>query len=88
MKEFPEVFPDDLPRVPPKREIDFGIDLLPDTHPISLPLYKIAPSELKELKEQLKDLLHKGFIQPSVSPWGALVLFVRKKDGSLRMCTD
>ncbi|KAH0678989.1 hypothetical protein KY284_020074 [Solanum tuberosum] len=87
-KRVPEVFPDDLPGVPPEREIDFGIDILPDTHPISIPPYKMAPVELKELKEQLKDLLDKGFIQPSVSPWGALVLFVRKKDGSLRMCID
>ncbi len=88
VKEFPEVFPDDLPGVPPEREIDFGIDLLPDTRPISIPPYRMAPAELKELKEQLKDLLDKGFIRPSVSPWGAPVLFVRKKDGSLRMCID
>ncbi|KAH0759938.1 hypothetical protein KY290_023431 [Solanum tuberosum] len=74
--------------VPPEREIDFGIDLLPDTRPISIPPYRMAPTELKELKEQLKDLLDKGFIRPSVSPWGAPVLFVRKNDGSLRMCID
>ncbi|KAH0637947.1 hypothetical protein KY290_036496 [Solanum tuberosum] len=88
VNEFPEVFPDDLPEVPPKREIDFGIDLLPDTQPISIPPYRMAPAELKELKEQLKDLLDKGFIRPSISPWGAPVLFVKKKDGSLRMCID
>ncbi|KAH0709554.1 hypothetical protein KY284_010981 [Solanum tuberosum] len=88
VKEFPEVFPDDLPGVPPEREIDFSIDILPDTRPISIPPYRMAPAELKELKEQLKDLLDKGFIRPSVSPWGAPVLFVRKKDGSLRMCID
>nr|AAT39297.2 Gag-pol protein, putative [Solanum demissum] len=88
VREFPKVFPDDLPGIPPEREIDFGIDLIPDTHPISIPPYRMAPSELKELKEQLKDLLDKGFIRPSVSPWGAPVLFVRKKDGSLRMCID
>ncbi|KAH0781716.1 hypothetical protein KY290_001314 [Solanum tuberosum] len=70
------------------REIDFGIDILPDTRPISIPPYRMAPSELKELKEQLNDLLDKGFIRPNVSPWGAPVLFVRKKDGSLRMCID
>ena len=70
------------------REIDFGIDVFLDTHPISIPPYRMAPIELKELKEQLKDLLDKGFIRPSVSPWGAPVLFVRKKDSSLRMCID
>ena len=62
--------------------------MLPDTKPISIPPYRMAPAELKELKEQLKDLLEKGFIRPSSSPWGAPVLFVRKKDGSLRMCID
>ncbi|WMV51153.1 hypothetical protein MTR67_044538, partial [Solanum verrucosum] len=70
------------------RKIDFGIDLLPDTQPISIPPYRMAPTELKELKEQLRDLLEKGFIRPSQSPWGASVLFVKKKDGSLRMCID
>ncbi|XP_075101689.1 uncharacterized protein LOC142177123 [Nicotiana tabacum] len=79
VNEFPEVFPEDLPGVPPDREI--GIDLLHDTKPISIPSYRMAPAELKDLKVQLKDLLDKGFIRPSVSPWGAPVLFVRKKDG-------
>ncbi|XP_070011149.1 uncharacterized protein [Nicotiana sylvestris] len=88
VNEFPEVFPEDLPGVPPDREIDFGIDLLLGTKPISIPPYRMAPTELKELKVQLKDLLDKGFIRPSFSPWGAPVLFVRKKDGSLRMCID
>ncbi|XP_075095211.1 uncharacterized protein LOC142173505 [Nicotiana tabacum] len=88
VNEFPKVFPEDLPGVPPDREIDFGIDLLPGTKPISILLYRMAPSELKDLKVQLKDLLDKGFIRPNVSPWGASVLFVRKKDGSLRMCID
>ncbi|XP_070028578.1 uncharacterized protein [Nicotiana sylvestris] len=88
VNEFPRVFPEDLPGIPPDREIDFGIDLLPGTKPISIPPYRMAPVELKELKVQLKDLLDKGFIRPNVSPWGALVLFVRKKDGSLRMCID
>ena len=86
MNEFLEVFPEDLPRVHPDREIDFGIYVLPETQPISIPPYRMAPAELKELKEQLKDLLDKAFIRPSVSPWGAPVLFLRKKDGSLRMC--
>nr|XP_009803207.1 PREDICTED: uncharacterized protein LOC104248608 [Nicotiana sylvestris] len=73
VNEFLEVFPEDLPRIPPDREIDFGIDLLPGTKPISIPPYRMAPAELKELKVQLKDLLDKGFIRPSVSPWGAPV---------------
>ena len=77
MREFPEVFPNDLPRVPPKREIDFGIDLLPDSSPISIPPYRMPLAEFKELKLQLKDLLQKGFIQPSISPWGAPVLLVK-----------
>ncbi|KAH0689164.1 hypothetical protein KY289_016522 [Solanum tuberosum] len=85
VKEFPEVFPGDLLGVPPEGEIDFGIDLLLDTRPISILTYRMA---LVELKDQLKDLLDKGFILPSVSPWGILVLFVSKKDSSLRMCID
>ncbi|XP_070002559.1 uncharacterized protein [Nicotiana sylvestris] len=76
VNEFPGVFPEDLPGIPPDREINFGIDLLPGTKPISIPPYRMAPTELKELKVQLKDLLDKGFIRPSVSPWGAPVLFV------------
>ncbi|XP_070002786.1 uncharacterized protein [Nicotiana sylvestris] len=88
VNEFLEVFPDELPGIPPDREIDFGIDVFPDTRPISIPPYRMAPAELRELKEQLKDLLEKGFIRPSVSPWGAPVLFVRKRDGSLWMCID
>ena len=78
MNEFLDVFPEDLPRVPPIREIDFGIDLEPDNKPISISPYKMAPAELKELKLLLKDLTVKGFIQPSISPWGAPVLFVNK----------
>ncbi|XP_070019891.1 uncharacterized protein [Nicotiana sylvestris] len=88
VNEFIDVFSDELPRIPLDREIDFGIDVLPDTQPISIPPYRMAPAELRELKEQLKDLLEKGFIRPSVLPWGAPVLFFRKKDGSLRMCID
>ncbi|XP_059277524.1 uncharacterized protein LOC132031555 [Lycium ferocissimum] len=74
--------------LPLEREIGFTIDVLPDTKLISIPPYRMAPAELKELKAQLKDLLEKGFIRPSSSPYGAAVLFVRKKDGSLRMCVD
>ena len=71
VNEFLDVFPDDLPRIPPPREIDFCIDLEPDTKPISIPPYKMSLAELKELKLQLKDLTNKGFIQPIISPWGA-----------------
>ncbi|KAH0693060.1 hypothetical protein KY290_021233 [Solanum tuberosum] len=88
VNEFLDIFPDELPGIPPEWEIDFSIDMLPSTRPISIPPYRMAHAELKELKDQLKDLLDKGFIRPSASPWGALVLFVRKKDGSLRMCID
>ncbi|XP_055824467.1 uncharacterized protein LOC129892996 [Solanum dulcamara] len=88
VKEFSDVFPTDLPGIPPDRDIDFAIDLEPGTKPISIPPYRMAPVELKELKDQLQDLLSKGFIRPSVSPWGAPVLFVKKKDGTMRMCID
>ncbi|XP_070002150.1 uncharacterized protein [Nicotiana sylvestris] len=88
VKEFLEVFPDDLPGLYPKRIIDFGIELMPSTQPISIPPYRMAPTKLNELREQLKDLLDKGFIRSRVSPWGAPVLLVKKKHGSLRMCVD
>ena len=74
--------------MPPKREIDFTIDLVPGTAPISKAPYRMAPAEMGELKEQLQDLLDKGYIRPSASPWGAPVLFVKKKDGGLRLCID
>ena len=86
--EFPEVFPEELPELPPDREIEFVIELAPETAPISKAPYRMAPVELKELKNQLQELLDKGFIRPSHSPWGAPVLFVKKKDGSMRMCID
>ena len=88
VKEFPDVFPDDISGLPPDREVEFTIDLIPGTEPISIPPYRMAPAELRELKAQLEELLSKGFIQPSISPWGAPVLFVKKKDGSLRLCID
>ena len=88
VSEFREVFPTDLPGMPPDRDIDFCIDLEPGTLPISILLYRMAPSELRELKAQIKELLDKGFIRPSASPWGAPVLFVKKKDYSMRMCID
>jgi len=74
--------------LPPDREVEFSIDLVPGTQPIHKAPYRMAPTELKELKEQLQELLDRGFIRPSVSPWGAPVLFVKKKDGSMRMCID
>ena len=76
-----------MPGLPPDGEIEFYIDVVPGTDPISMPPYRMAPAELKELNEQLKELLDKGFIRPSSSPWGAPVLFM-KKDGSLRLCID
>ena len=71
--------------MPPEREVEFGIDVIPGTKSISIPPYRMAPAELRELKEQLKDLLEKGFIRPRISPWGTPVLFMCKKDGSLRI---
>nr|GFB24202.1 hypothetical protein [Tanacetum cinerariifolium] len=88
VSEFPDVFPDELPRIPPVREVEFNIELIPGTEPISKAPYRMAPIELKELKDQLQELLERGFIPPSVSPWGAPVLFVKKKDGSMRLCID
>ena len=88
VQNFLDIFPDDLPRLPPDREREFAIDLIPGTTPISKAPYRMTPSELKELKVQLQELMDKGFIRPSFSPWGAPVLFVKKKDGSLRLCID
>ena len=82
------MFPKDFPGLPPAREIDFRIDLVPATEPISKTLYRMAPAEMAELKLQLQELLDKGFIRPSVSPWGAPILFVKKKDGTMRLCID
>ncbi|GJV28439.1 putative reverse transcriptase domain-containing protein [Tanacetum coccineum] len=88
IRNFPEVFPDDLPGLPPSRQVEFRIELVPGAAPVARAPYRLAPSELKELSDQLKELLEKGFIRPSSSPWGAPVLFVKKKDGSFRMCID
>ena len=88
VKEFPDVFPDDISGLPSDREIEFVIELIPETKPISIPPYRMAPAELKELKAQLEELLSKGFIRPSTSLWGASVLFVKKKDGGLWLCID
>ena len=88
MHEFPEVFPDETPDVPLKREVEFAIDLVPGTRPMSMAPYRMSASELSELKKQLEELLEKKFVRPSVSPWGAPVLLVKKKDGSMRLCVD
>nr|GFC36717.1 reverse transcriptase domain-containing protein [Tanacetum cinerariifolium] len=85
---FPEIFPDDLSSLPPVREIEFRIDLIPGALPVVKSPYRLAPSEMSELSNQLKELQEKGFIQPSHSPWGAPVLFIKKKDGAMRMCID
>ena len=77
--EFSDIFPNEHPRMPPHREIEFSIDLVPRTTPISIAPYRMAPAELKELKMQLQELVDKEFIRPSASPWGAPVLFVKKK---------
>ena len=86
--EFQDVFPEDLPSLLPDREVEFSIELMPGTAPITKTPYRMAPAELKELKEQLQELLDKSFIGPSVSPWGAPIFFVKKKDGMIHMCID
>ncbi|KAD7477271.1 hypothetical protein E3N88_00407 [Mikania micrantha] len=88
VKEYPEVFPEDLPGLPPVQPVEFRIDLIPGATPVAKSPYRLAPSEMQELSNQLQELLDKGFIRPSYSPWGAPVLFVKKKDGSFRMCID
>ncbi|GJS75333.1 putative reverse transcriptase domain-containing protein [Tanacetum coccineum] len=88
VQEFPEVFPEDLPGIPPTRQVEFRIDLVPGATPVAWAPYRLAPSEIKELAEQLQEHTDKGFIRPSSSPWGAPVLFVKKKDRSFRMCID
>ncbi|GJT69479.1 putative reverse transcriptase domain-containing protein [Tanacetum coccineum] len=88
VQDFPEVFPEDLSGIPPTRQVGFQIDLIPGAAPMARAPYRLAPSEMKESSDQLKELFDKGFIRPSSSPWGAPVLFVKKKDGSFRMCID
>ncbi|GKA09045.1 putative reverse transcriptase domain-containing protein [Tanacetum coccineum] len=88
IRDFPEVFPEDLPGIPPARQVEFQIDLVPGVAPVAWAPYRLAPSEMKELAEKLQEPSDKGFIRPSSSPWGAPVLFVKKKDGSFRMCID
>nr|GEZ72598.1 putative reverse transcriptase domain, ribonuclease H-like domain, aspartic peptidase domain protein [Tanacetum cinerariifolium] len=87
-QDFPEVFPENLPGLPPARPVEFQIDLILRAAPVARAPYHLAPSEMKELSEKLQELSNKGFIRPSSSPWGATVLFVKKKDGSFKMCID
>ena len=88
VSDYLDVFLEELPGLPPQREIEFVIDIVPGATLASITSYRMAPVELKELKLQLQELLEKGFICLSVSPWGASVLFVKKKDGMLRLCVD
>jgi hypothetical protein len=87
-KDFPDVFPEELPGMPPDTEVEFVIDLLPGTAPTFKRPYRMSVEELKGLKKQLMKLQEAGYIHPSSSPWGAPILFVQKKDGSQRMCVD
>ncbi|GKG35539.1 hypothetical protein Tco_0440693, partial [Tanacetum coccineum] len=88
VREFLEVFLEDLPGLPPIRQVEFQIDLIPRTTPVARAPYRLSPSEMQELSNQLQELSNRGFIRPCTSPWGAPVLFVKKKDGSFRMCID
>ncbi|GKA81670.1 putative reverse transcriptase domain-containing protein [Tanacetum coccineum] len=88
VREFLEVFPEDLPGLPPVHKVEFQIDLIPGTTPVARAPYRLAPSEMQELSNQLQELLDRGFIRPSTSPWGAPVLFVKKKYRSFRMCSS
>nr|GFA79492.1 reverse transcriptase domain-containing protein [Tanacetum cinerariifolium] len=88
VRDFPGVFLKDLPGIPPDRQIEFQIDLVPGAAHVVRAPYRLTPSEMKELAEQLQELSDKGFIRPSSSSWGAPVLFIKKKDGSFRMCID
>ena len=88
VREFPNVFPEELPGIPLETEVDLSIEIMPGTTLVSRAPYRMSSAELKELKVQLQKILDKGFVRPSVSPWGAPVLFVKKKDDTLRMCID
>jgi hypothetical protein len=88
INKFPDVFPEDLLGMPPDRDIKFVIQLKPGTTPIYKTPYRMATPELAELKEHIKELLVKGFIHPTSSPWGAPVIFISKKDGTQRLCVD
>nr|GFA85204.1 putative reverse transcriptase domain-containing protein [Tanacetum cinerariifolium] len=88
VREFPDVFPEDVPGLPLVLQVKFQIDLIPGAAPVARTPYRLAPSEMQELSDQLQKLADRGFIRPSTSPCGAPVLFVKKKDGSFRMCID
>jgi hypothetical protein len=88
VSDFPDVFPEELPGMPPERKVEFAIELILGTAPISKRAYQVSRPELVELKKQIDELLEKGYIRPSTSPWAALVLFLEKKDGTKRMCID
>ncbi|KAI3751987.1 hypothetical protein L2E82_23084 [Cichorium intybus] len=88
VNEFPDVFPEELPGLQPDRQIEFAIELVPGATSVARAPYRLAPSEMEELRKQLEELMDRGFIKPSSSPWGAPILFVKKKDGSMRMCID
>ncbi|GKF15588.1 hypothetical protein Tco_0057050, partial [Tanacetum coccineum] len=86
VRDFPEVFPEDFPGLPPSRQVEFQIDLVLGVAPVARAPYRLAPSELQESSTQLQEISDKGFIRPSSSPWGAPVLFFKEKDGSFQMC--
>jgi hypothetical protein len=86
--EYPDIFPEELPGMPPDRDIEFIIELVPGTAPTAQRPYRMNPQELEELKKQLADMLSKGLIRPSASPWGSPILFVDKRDGTIRLCVD
>jgi len=88
VREFPDVFPDDLPGLPTDRDVEFVIEQKPGTAPVSRRAYRMPPKELAELKIQLQELLDKGYVRPSSSPWGCPAIFVKKKDKTLRLCVD
>jgi hypothetical protein len=88
LREYRDVFPEEVLGLPPRRDIDFSIELAPGAVPVSRTPYRMSTPELVELKLQLKEMMDKGYIRPSVSPWGAPVLFVKKTDGTLRLCID
>jgi hypothetical protein len=88
LREFRDVFPEEVSGLPPRRDIDFSIELAPGAVPVSRTPYRMSTHELVEIKLQLKEMMDKGYIWPSVSPWGEPVLFVKKKDGTIRLCID
>ena len=88
LQEFRDVFPDEIPGLPPKRDIDFTIELVPGVAPVSKTPYRMSAPEMLELKISLQELLEKKYLRSSMSPWGAPVLFVKKKDGALSLCID